>query len=107
MVHSFPEGASFTTDTGESGTTPCVVPKARGKVMHVRFEMAGYDSQEVAVHSNRDGPMIGTMMLGDLFKVFEPDGPRTVTAVDGEVHVELQPGVTTSAPAAQQILIAN
>ncbi len=90
VVHSYPEGASFTTDTGESGTTPARIAKERGKVMRVRFEMQGYTPEEVAVHM--EGPALGTFVLGDLLRVLEPDAPRAVTAVDGEVHVALEPG---------------
>jgi hypothetical protein len=93
VVHSFPEGASFTTDTGESGTTPAVVPKERGKVMHVHFEMPGYASQEVAVHSSADGRMFGTFLLADLCKVLQPDSPRPVTADNGSVMVAMERGV--------------
>ena len=90
VVHSFPEGATFTTDTGETGTTPARVGKESGRVMRVRFELQGYTTQEVAVH--QDEPMLGTLVLGDLLRVLQPDAPRAVTVQDGEVHVALERG---------------
>jgi len=63
-INSSPEGASFTTNTGDSGITPSKIVIADDVDLEVHYSLPGYEDADVSANSRMSAWIIGNILIG-------------------------------------------
>lgn len=90
-VHSTPNGARFTTDTGASGVTPAQLEVVDNIDVKFSFELEGFQPAEVLAEKHISGWIWGNILIGGIIGLIIDVASGGMHTHDGEVHVTLLP----------------
>jgi hypothetical protein len=96
QITSEPSGVRATTSMGHSCTTPCTLTVSRKDEFTVKFEQAGYETQEVPVKTGVAGAgaagFAGNIVIGGVVGMAADAATgATLEHIPNPVHADLQP----------------
>ena len=90
-INSSPQGASFTTNSGDSGFTPSKIVVADDLDLEVHYSLPGYQDADVTANSRMSAWIFGNILIGGLIGLAIDLITGNYKTHAGEVSVTLRP----------------